>query len=424
MFARSLSGLLLGLMLVSFGTSDVRAANNVLGTETMTDYRQELYRCLEDSYNPRIYELYFDPDGQQRNLDELGHQVAAAEACLNDSLAVVFEPQTITCLESQMGKDRLVRELENPELITIADRNQAAPCFFAPQILEYSTSVQVDNETALCLRLAVDETTLKSYLSGQTRPDLQRHIPIRECLQTTRGLLQTPMILQTPQTVQHCLYQTLSPTIWQEIINGEREPTEQQRNQAQTCFGMINQYQRSFLPLLPDQIVFAEEKPNQIQVDNVRVTALEIPDQVGDPDQPVIQLTGSGPPNTIIDVYVFSQPIVISTATDDSGQWLYQLNYHIPPGDHQAIAVARVDEGYIKSEPFNFTARRVKQTASAISQDISISAVRSGLSSRLNQILIGFLVLMFGLFLLNRVTDEKQKKRRRSASKDGSLPLP
>lgn len=95
------------------------------------------------------------------------------------------------------------------------------------------------------------------------------------------------------------------------------------------------------------------------------ITAGEITnDASGTPRLASLILSGHGPANAYITLYIYSEPIVVTVKTDRSGAWTYALKQELPDGTHKVYTALTDNGGRVlaKSEPLPF----VKQ-ASAIS---------------------------------------------------------
>lgn len=69
-----------------------------------------------------------------------------------------------------------------------------------------------------------------------------------------------------------------------------------------------------------------------------------------------VALKGIALPNSFVKIYLFSEPLVVTVKTDDSGNWSYILDKTLPDGTHTAY-VAMTDGGgriLAKSEPLPF----------------------------------------------------------------------
>ena len=104
-------------------------------------------------------------------------------------------------------------------------------------------------------------------------------------------------------------------------------------------------------------------------------------------------ISGFGPPDTLLVLYIFSTPIIVTVKTDSSGMWSYTLDKELEDGSHE-VYVASVDNtGKViaKSNPFFF----VKEAA-AITEFIPTQTVIEGGFFQRNL----FLILLSSLILI------------------------
>ena len=116
--------------------------------------------------------------------------------------------------------------------------------------------------------------------------------------------------------------------------------------------------------------------------------------------QAATRLSGTGLPNSVVTVYVYSDPIVIVAKTDANGNWTYELDRDLEDGDHEVYVAVTDNVGRItaKSEPLPFvkTAEAITvQTAGAARQ--GVVANQSPIDRHLTQYVIaGFsLAILF-----------------------------
>ncbi|MFH0829199.1 MAG: Ig-like domain-containing protein [Candidatus Kerfeldbacteria bacterium] len=69
-----------------------------------------------------------------------------------------------------------------------------------------------------------------------------------------------------------------------------------------------------------------------------------------------LKLSGIGPSNSIVTIYIFSSPIVITTTTDASGNWTYTLDRPLDNGSHEVYVTVTDSTGSVeqKSNPMSF----------------------------------------------------------------------
>jgi hypothetical protein len=69
-----------------------------------------------------------------------------------------------------------------------------------------------------------------------------------------------------------------------------------------------------------------------------------------------LKISGKGPPNTYVTVYVYSDPIVLTIKTDNDGNWSYVLDQDVEDGQHEVYVAVTDNTGKVaeKSEPLAF----------------------------------------------------------------------
>lgn len=85
-----------------------------------------------------------------------------------------------------------------------------------------------------------------------------------------------------------------------------------------------------------------------------------------------IQFTGTALPNSVVTLYIFSTPIVVTVKSDANGDWKYVLNKELSDGQHQLYTAAVTNSGKIvaRSNGFGFI-----KTAQAVSLDVESNQV-------------------------------------------------
>jgi len=80
-----------------------------------------------------------------------------------------------------------------------------------------------------------------------------------------------------------------------------------------------------------------------------------------------LQLTGFGPPNSIVTIYIFSNPIVLTTKTDANGNWAITLDRQLDNGSHEVYVTLTDDAGQVqeKSNPLGFFVAEARAVSEA-----------------------------------------------------------
>ncbi|MBI2052643.1 MAG: hypothetical protein HYT34_00130 [Candidatus Ryanbacteria bacterium] len=69
-----------------------------------------------------------------------------------------------------------------------------------------------------------------------------------------------------------------------------------------------------------------------------------------------IVFRGKAPPNSIVTIYIFSTPIIVTVKADENGEWSYTATKDLPDGQHEIYVAVTNSEGKIvaKSDPVPF----------------------------------------------------------------------
>lgn len=90
------------------------------------------------------------------------------------------------------------------------------------------------------------------------------------------------------------------------------------------------------------------------------------------PTKPALTFSGVGPANTIVTLFIYSDPFVVTTRTDANGNWSYTLDQNIGDGQHQVFVTLTDSTGKVaeKSSPLSFFVNEAK----AVSQQDFVAA--------------------------------------------------
>jgi hypothetical protein len=155
-----------------------------------------------------------------------------------------------------------------------------------------------------------------------------------------------------PDDVKSCLIDAVGEARFGEINSGLSEPTAIEKQKGEACFNKINNTQQNFLPPPPEQVPYFEPDPETINFADVFQESEEIK---GKKIGGRMKFSGKGPPYTTVTIYVFSEPIVVTTKTDENGDWIYEFDQPLEGGKHVAYATVRTTSGkVVRSTVFDF----------------------------------------------------------------------
>jgi hypothetical protein len=213
---------------------------------------------------------------------------------------------------------------------------------------------------SISINILPPEETTNYPISGSTTDDTQSpgtstDIP-KEILNREPLLLELTKSNQGDVVTAACLEQTLDESDFTRLKDGGRM-TYAILSKSSSCFA-----HNSFIiplnlsPVVPEQVkelpqeaVVKIEKPKNVETVNAE-------------DKQGIILSGTAPANSDVLIYVFSQPLVITTKADENGNWAYILENPLEPGEHEAYLVMEKDGRFVRSDRIAFAIQPGEQT--------------------------------------------------------------
>lgn len=109
----------------------------------------------------------------------------------------------------------------------------------------------------------------------------------------------------------------------------------------------------------------------------------------------LLTFSGVGPPDSIVTIFIYSDPIVVTTRTDADGNWTYTLDNQLGEGQHQAYVTVTTDTGRVleKSNPLAFF---VSQAQAVTEQEF---LARNATPERSSDSLLRYYLIMAGLLV-------------------------
>ena len=146
-----------------------------------------------------------------------------------------------------------------------------------------------------------------------------------------------------------------------------------------------------------------ELKPDKLKVSKVN----NISPKIGINN---LVFSGIGPPNSYVTIYIYSDPIVVTTKTDENGNFTYTLDKNLLDGEHEVYVTVTDDTGKIqeKSNPLTFFVSRAQAVTEEeyLRGDVNIDTERSEVVNNFvlpALIMVGALILVVGgVFVVNR----------------------
>jgi hypothetical protein len=148
-----------------------------------------------------------------------------------------------------------------------------------------------------------------------------------------------------------------------------------------------------------DKITFESPKDaGTVRSEIYQVTNVEMV-EASEGNTKQMKLTGKGPANSYINVYIYSgEPVIVTVKTDSNGDWTYVVDKELDDGNHEVYVAVTNNSGAIKakSEPLPFvkTAQAVN-VANAESSAVEQPKEKAGISIR--SLLFIFALAFFGV---------------------------
>lgn len=217
--------------------------------------------------------------------------------------------------------------------------------------------------------------------------------------------------LQNNPSAQDCAVGAVGKDRFEAINTGATRPTAEELKKLSACFASSNFILPSnFAPVAPAKI---NELPT---AKNVEINKLENRTKTNDAGKKdVLTIKGKAAPNSIVIVYIFSDPLVLTTTADANGDWSYALEDPIESGKHEVYAV--VDKGsgtYEKSNPFSFVIGKAEAAASnptALSLKLADTTTPAQSNRSMYLFIVGAILLVLILIVGFAIVYAKKRKK-------------
>jgi hypothetical protein len=217
--------------------------------------------------------------------------------------------------------------------------------------------------------------------------------------------------IEAEKPLKDCVLSKLGAVRYQAISSGQSRPTAAEFESINQCFAGRNFVLPSgFVPVQPSLV------KNQEQTKDVAVDKTE---NITQGSTIKLNFKGRAKPNTVVLLYVYSEPLVLSTTADKNGDWSYSLEDPLQPGDHEVYAVVDKGDGtYQRSSVFDFAIAKASASASnpnGYSLELSPIQATAKDSTKLNIIYIGGIglltMVMLGATVFGIVWRQRKKKK-------------
>lgn len=172
-----------------------------------------------------------------------------------------------------------------------------------------------------------------------------------------------PPAVAADSPIRACIIAKITQARFDAINSGQSRPTTAEFAAMQLCFAPQNfEVPSNFVTVAPNKTVIKSQPVSEV----VTVAkAATVTTKVNNTSVDVLKFSGKAKPNSIVLLYLFSEPLVMSTSSNADGEWSYSLKDPMAPGKHEAYAL--VDKGsgtYERSSVFGFAIAKASAASS------------------------------------------------------------
>lgn len=315
-----------------------------------------VYKCVKDTLGADFAYFNIRENGPDCKNESLWHELAdkAAKACFEVSGPVYYAeppPEVTTCLREALGEERYRALVKGTIQPTAEDITAFKSCEARTRDVIYYAPGPLDEKTKACLILAVGEKRFNEISKGAmpTPDEMEKG---SKCFGAQTTVAAAAPAYELPKEVKDCLLKVFGKEKFEKLRTGRIEPTAEEIKKGKACFEKINTVQQQILPPPPEKVPLLGEvkemKIEAVKTEFRRVTWRH--------RQPRIVFTGTALPNTTVNIYIFSTPVVLSVRADANGVWTYYLEDPLDPGEHTAYVVTRQEDGTeVRSALYSFS---------------------------------------------------------------------
>ncbi len=167
--------------------------------------------------------------------------------------------------------------------------------------------------------------------------------------------------VQVSAITKSCVETELGAERYKAINSGESRPTADELAKISNCFATSKYILPSnFSPVDPVKVDALTVENTVAAIRNLE----NVTKTVGTTKTDTLKITGKAKPNTTVVIYIYSDPLVITTTSDKDGNWQYTLEDPLEPGKHEIYAIVDKGDGtYKRSDPLSFLITTVGATA-------------------------------------------------------------
>jgi hypothetical protein len=356
---------------------------------------------LTSAETDRLRFLQPSNDIEQQELENLKAKVSICFQSYTDSVKIseggskisYFPDDTKDCLEKQIGEEAFNQINSGQRLPTLTEKAKVDSCFnkeVEPVVAFQTKDTPLSKEIEGCLVLALGTKKASDVKKKDVDLSLADRVTTERCFGASIHPLQRRASFKIPEKVNNCLVGVLGVEREKELEDGHITLTEKEKLSGKKCFDDLNKVQVRLLPLPPQKIPFVDENMSAVRVISDKQDA-----SAG------FTLSGKALPGALVDIFIFSEPIVVSTEADANGDWVYKMTDPVSGGSHLAYAVTKDTTGRsVRSSIYNFTVLAAEESngpfmteskATLVSRDFVIYAILLVVSVI---IILGFVIFL------------------------------
>ena len=188
---------------------------------------------------------------------------------------------------------------------------------------------------------------------GDTTEDDEKRTPPKETFEKIKR------VVENNDEFQECVDSLLGED-YDRIIDENRRPNTGEFRRFLPCFATQNYVIPSILSPVPPEEVREVKESKKVEFRQIKNEKKV--DELGN-ERVALVLSGTTEPNTDVLIYVFSEPLVLATVSDDEGNWSYSLEDPLESGEHEVYALVEKGDGeYERSSVASFVIGEAEAT--------------------------------------------------------------
>lgn len=276
-----------------------------------------------------------------------------------------IDPLVMSCMKAAVGEDRFKALVSGSEKPTDADKQAGEACFHksgkeAPTV---TTATTLPTNVKQCLILAVGTDRFNAISKGEAATLIEREAG-EKCFGTTSGPIHQSIEVKIDGNVEACLKKAVGEDRFRAISAGAL-PSDDERSKGEACLKKIPVTKNSASVILPpaaQTVPYLPEKPDVIKIETVQPKVSQninsfasVAVAADTASAKTVTLKGKATPRSVVDLYIFSDPLHVTTQADTQGNWTYTLERDLPAGNHTAYAATKASGQNVRSKMMPFT---------------------------------------------------------------------